>query len=52
MAGRHTTSVGRSHDLCRGEIVEARAVPILGTGRSLSEADRIPGVVDPHDELT
>jgi hypothetical protein len=33
------------------EIVETRAVSIPGTERPLSVADRIPGVVDPDDEL-
>ena len=33
------------------ERVETHAVPIAGTERPLSEADRIPGVIDPDNEL-
>ena len=32
------------------EMVETEAVPIPGTQRPLSEADRVPGVTDPDDE--
>lgn len=53
-AGDHLEAVKRGETAHHvfWEIVETTPVPIPGTERPLSEADRIPGVVDPDDELT
>jgi hypothetical protein len=52
-AGDHRETIRRGETATNvwWERVETHAVPIPGTECPLSEADRIPGVIDPDDEL-
>jgi len=52
-AGDHLELIRRAETATNvwWEMVETKAVPIVGTERPVAEVDRIPGIIDPDDEL-